>query len=317
MIELSQVETHLVAQPEVAAWPAMLDVWRHFARNPRAWLLPELACQAVDGDMQAVVPVITAVACSHISIVLVDDILDDDPKGLYHQLGAGVAANLALAFQAVAYRVLAELETAVKPQLLAELITLNLQTARGQHMDVQPELSEAHYWATVAAKSTPYYGAGFYLGALAGGAAPHVAEDLRRFGLLIGQIIQVSDDLADVYQVPACPDWHRGGGNLAILYARLADHEGKARFEALLPQIEAGPVLEEAQQILLKSGAVSYCIYHLLQLAQQARGILAGCQVARPDLLAQFLAARVAHLFELLEANHMPLPAELAAELLG
>lgn len=316
MIELSQVEAHFLRQPEIAAWPAMIDVWRYYARNSHSWRLPELACQAVDGGLSAVVPVITAVACSHISIVLVDDILDDDPKGLYRQLGAGVAANLALAFQAVAYRVVAEVETAVQPQLLAELITLNLQTARGQHLDVQPELSEAHYWTTVEAKSTPYYGAGFYLGALAGGAAPEVARGLRRFGVLIGQIIQVSDDLADAYQVPACPDWHRGGGNLAILYARLADHEGKDRFAALLPHIAEPQVLEEAQQILLQSGAVSYCVYHLLQLARQARGILAGCPVARPDLLQQFLAERVAHLFELLEANNMPLPAELAAELL-
>ncbi|MCB8979127.1 MAG: polyprenyl synthetase family protein [Ardenticatenaceae bacterium] len=317
MIQLSQIEAHLLRQPEVAAWPAMIEVWQRYARNPRSWLLPELACQAVDGDLAAVVPVITAVACSHISIVLVDDILDDDPKGLYRQLGAGVAANLALAFQAVAYRVVAELETAVQPQLLAELISLNLQTARGQHLDVQPELSEAHYWATVEAKSTPYYGAGFYLGALAGGAAREVALELRRFGVFIGQIIQVSDDLADAYHVPACPDWQRGGGNLAILYARLAEHEGKARFEALLPQIEKVEALEEAQQILLQSGAVSYCIYHLLQLARQARDVLAGCAVARPELLQQFLAERVAHLFELLEASNMPLPDELAAELLG
>lgn len=317
MIQLSQIEAHFLQQPEVAAWPEMIQVWQHYARNPRSWLLPELACQAVDGDLQAVVPVITAVACSHISIVLVDDILDDDPKGLYHQLGAGVAANLALAFQAVAYRVVVGMDTAVKPHLLAELITLNLQTARGQHMDVQPELSEAHYWATVTAKSTPYYGAGFYLGALAGGAGPEVADELRRFGVLIGQIIQVSDDLADVYQSPACPDWRRGGGNLAILYARLADHEHKDRFVALLPQIEAVEVLEEAQQILLQSGAVSYCIYHLLQLARQAREVLADCSLARPELLPQFLAERVAHLFELLEASNMPLPAELAAELLG
>ncbi len=317
MIELSQVEAYFLRQPEVAAWPAMIDIWRHYARNSHSWRLPELACQAVDGELQAVVQMITAVACSHISIVLVDDILDDDPKGLYRQLGAGVAANLGLAFQAVAYRVVAEVETAVQPQLLAELISLNLQTARGQHLDVQPTLSEAHYWDTVAAKSTPYYGAGFYLGALAGGAALEVAYELRRFGVIIGQIIQVSDDLADAYHVPAGPDWHRGGGNLAILYARLADHPGKARFEALLPQIEAVTALEEAQQILLESGAVSYCVYHLLQLARQARGILAGCPLARPELLQQFLAERVAHLFELLEASNMPLPAELAAELLG
>ncbi len=322
MIELSQIEVYFLRQPEVAAWPTMLEVWRHYAKNPRSWLLPELACRAVAGDLRAVVPVITAVACCHISIVLVDDILDDDPKGLYRRLGAGVAANLGLAFQAVAYRIVQEMagevgwETAVPQQLLAELITLNLQTARGQHLDVQKVLSEEHYWDTVEAKSTPYYAAGFYLGALAGGTVPELASQLRQFGGFIGKIIQVSDDLADVFQTPACPDWQQGTGNLAILYARLAEYPDRIRFEALLPQVADTKALEEAQQILLHSGAVSYCVYQLLQLAREARSILDGCSLANQALLQQFLAERVVHLFELLEANNMPLPSELAAELL-
>ena len=318
MIDVSEIAPYLLKQPEVAAWPTMVDVWHQYAKSPNAWLLPELACRAVGGDASLAVPVITAVACCHISIVLVDDILDDDPKGLYHQLGNGVAANLGLAFQAVAYRIVQELvvETAVRQQILNEMITLNLKTAQGQHLDVQETLSESHYWETVEAKSTPYYGAGFFVGALAGGASLDDASQLRQFGQLIGKIIQVSDDLADVYQTPASPDWYRGTGNLAILYARLADHSDQARFVELLPKIDQVDVLEEAQQILLQSGAASYCVYHLLQLAREARAILDSCMLAEPLLLQQFLAERVEHLFELLQAHNMPLPVELASELL-
>lgn len=277
-----------------------------------------LGCRAVGGDAAASTPLVTAVACCHISIVLVDDILDDDPKGLYRRLGVGVTSNLALAFQAVAYRVVQEQElpeTAVA-EMVAALVTLNLKTAQGQHLDVQHELSEAHYWDTVEAKSMPYYGAGFYLGALAGGAETAVAHQLRQFGQLIGKLIQISDDLADVYQTPACPDWQRGGGNLAILYARLADYPEKARFEALLPNINEPEMLEEAQQILLSSGAASYCVYQLLQVAQEARKVLDECDLSEPELLQQFLAERINHLFELLEENKMPLPEELVAALL-
>ena len=319
MIDVSEIEPFFERQPEVTAWPTLLEVWRHYAKKPRSWLLPELACRAVGGDVSVVLPVIAAVACCHISIVLVDDILDDDPKGLYQRLGTGVAANLALAFQSVAYRIVQEMnvETAVQQQILATITHLNLKTAYGQHLDVQEQVSEEHYWATVAAKSTPYYEAGFFLGALVGGANETLTSQLRQFGVLIGKIIQVSDDLADAYQTPAGPDWRRGTGNLAIVYARLADHPDRNRFEELLPQIEQLPMLEEAQQILLQSGATSYCIYHLLQLAREARAILDGCTLEEPMLLQQFLAERIAHLFELLQANGMPLPSELEAELLG
>jgi hypothetical protein len=101
------------------------------------------------------------------------------------------------------------------------------------------------------------------------------------------------------------------------LYARLAEHSDKDRFEELLLQIADLAALEEAQQILLESGAVSYCIYHLLQTAREARTVLNDCDVENPLLLQQFLAERISHLFELMETSNMPLPAELAAELLG
>ncbi len=322
MTDDTQIGTYFLQQPEVAAWPELVEVWHHYAQNARSWRLPELACQAVGGVVDSVVPVVTAVGCCHISIVLVDDILDDDPKGLYRRLGAGVAANLGLAFQSVAYQIVQQAaedlgwETAVKQHMLAELSRLNLKTAHGQHLDVQEILSEEHYWATIEAKSTPYYGAGFYLGALASGAGAELAAQLRQFGRLIGKIIQISDDLADVYQTPASPDWQRGTGNLAILYARLATHSDKVRFEQLLPQIDDLAALEEAQQILLQCGAVSYCIYHLLQTAREARGILNKCGLENRLVLQQFLAERIAHLFELMETSNMPLPAELAAELL-
>lgn len=323
MIDGTQIEIYFLQQPEVSAWPELIEVWHHYAQNAHSWRLPELACQAVGGEMERVVPMITAVGCCHISIVLVDDILDDDPKGLYQRLGVGEAANFGLAFQSIAYKIVQQVaeamgwDTAVKQQILAELIHLNLKTAYGQHLDVQEILTEEHYWATVAAKSTPYYGAGFYLGALASGADEAVAAQLRQFGLLIGKLIQVSDDLADAYQIPAAPDWQRGTGNLAVLYARLAAHFDKNRFEELLLQIDDLAALEEAQQILLQSGAVSYCIYHLLQTAKEARSVLNECALEQPLLLQQFLAERVEHLFELMETSNMPLPAELAVELLG
>lgn len=316
MIDIALIDTYFLQQPEVSEWPVMQAVWQHYAQRPGSWRLPELTCQAVGGQPEGMVPLVTAVASSYISIVLVDDILDADPKGFYQRLGAGVAANLALGFQALSYRMVQAMKPDVVPLMLAELVYLNLKTAQGQHLDVQEQLDEAHYWATVEAKSMPYYGAGFYLGALAGGADTAVAQQLRQFGQLVGKLIQVSDDLADAYQTPACPDWQRSGSNLAILYARLADHPGQARFEALLANITEPSVLEEAQQILLNSGAASYCVYHMMQIAQKARTLLDAINFAHPEILRQFLAERVTHLFDLLAANNLPLPKELAAALL-
>jgi hypothetical protein len=45
------------------------------------WLLPLQACEAVGGTPEQAVPAATAVACSQIGIILIDDMLDLDPHG--------------------------------------------------------------------------------------------------------------------------------------------------------------------------------------------------------------------------------------------
>ncbi len=49
-------------------------------------------------------------------------------------------------------------------------------------------------------------------------------------GVRFGEIIQIMDDLDDAFQSPAKPDWQRQDNNLAILYAKTADHPAQAQF---------------------------------------------------------------------------------------
>ena len=46
------------------------------------------ACEAVGGSTTQSLPALVAVACSHIGIVLVDDMLDADPRGEHLRAGA-------------------------------------------------------------------------------------------------------------------------------------------------------------------------------------------------------------------------------------
>jgi hypothetical protein len=61
--------------------------------RPRDWHLPVIACQAVDGSSEAQ-------CCAQLSIVLINDMLDDDSRDEFLRRGSGRAANLAIAFQA-------------------------------------------------------------------------------------------------------------------------------------------------------------------------------------------------------------------------
>ena len=58
------------------------------------------------------------------------------------------------------------------------------------------------------------------------------------------------------------------------------------RFEELCPNAGNSPkILEEAQEILIQCGAVSYCIYELLNRYQTVIGILSAMSLARSESL--------------------------------
>jgi len=315
-MNVENIKVHVLALPEVAAWPEMAGFFERESRPRPDWNLPLLACQAVGGDASLATPGAAAIACLQISIILVDDMLDEDPRGEHLRRGNGPTANLALAFQAAAFRVIEQAAVSAdrRAAVTASLAWLALATALGQHWDVQNLKGEENYWKVVRAKSTPFYSAALHIGALLGEASDPVAEGLRDFGVLIGEIIQIRDDLFDAFQTPANPDWRQGRNNLPILYARTADHPDRARFMALLPRADDPPALQEAQQILITCGAVSHCAYHLVKRHQEARQLLEGVLLTDPAPMMDLLARQTQPLVELLQTSGAEIPVDLLVE---
>lgn len=286
---IERLRNLILSLPEFRAWPQLTAAFERAGTQPRLdWELPGLACRAVGGDADRALHGAAAIACLQISIILVDDILDDDPRGEHLKIGAGRAANIGLALQATAGLLIARsgansAEQAAAQRCLAEAA---LKTALGQDLDVSNLEGEAAYWRVVEHKSTPFYGAALELGAILGGAAPEVCAGLYRLGKLIGEIIQLNDDILDAFQTPANPDWLQGRNNLLILYARTAPHPHRERFLELLGRIEAPGTLAAAQQMLIASGAVSYAIFQIVQRAQQAQALIRDLPLADRAVLA-------------------------------
>ena len=304
----------LLAIPELAPWPQMASILTRTAGKVRMdWLLPVIGCQAVGGAEADALPGVAAIACSQISIILADDLLDEDPRGEHHRIGVGQAANLALAFQAAAFRVIDQAPIPI-PQRAAvqgRLAFLALKTAYGQWLDVQNLTGEDDYWKVVEAKSTPFYGVALQVGALLAGADAALAAEIYAVGVQLGEIVQLFDDLEDALQVPASPDWTQGRNNLLILYARTAAHEQRDAFVARLSRLAEPGVLQEAQQILIDSGAVSYAIYQAVMRFQAARQRLDTLELANPDPIQRALMDQIAPLKTLFQQLGLEAPPEL------
>jgi len=299
------IKKAVCAIPEISAWPEMLGLLARVEHKEgiSVWDYPEASCRAVGGTAIEALPAAAAVFCSLISIHLVDDMLDEEPHGDFHRLGNGQTANLALALQAAGHRLLGDAisDPTISAAAQKILARMALGTAYGQGLDVREATSEAEYWKIVEAKTPPLFGAAFEIGALLGGAPAETVAQLEQVGRVLGRFIQVSDDLADALKTPAKVDWNRPSNNLPILYALTAQHPARERFRGLVARSNDPEALDEAHQILLKCGAVSYCTFKMIEFAQEAQEILDKTPLHDSEPVAQVLHLNLRPLHRLLE----------------
>ncbi len=292
--------------PGANAWEEMQALFQRIASaRPHHWLLPEQACEAAGGILEQAVPAVTALGCAHISIILVDDMLDSDLRGEYRQIGAPAAANLACAFQSAGLEAIFQGggEPDSRSLAAASFNRMFLMTALGQSLDVQCPGDEDAYWRMVQAKSAPFFGAALQIGAILGGASREAAAKLEKIGRTYGEMIQIHDDLSDTLTLPAGPDWLQGRSPLPILFARVVDHPERSRFLELFREAgEDEDALCEAQEILIRCGAVSYCADQLLRRDKAARKILRSAELVCPGVIENLLDKVIAPVWKLFDA---------------
>lgn len=300
---------------EISQWPQALEmVDRPVHRESGSvWEYPIAACQACGGSEADAVPASAAVFLSVVSIHLVDDMLDDDPQGDYHWIGAGTVANLALAFQAAGHLLLgqAEASTEVRNALQASFAAMSLATCYGQGLDAKELAGEEDYWKVVENKTPPLFGEALRMGALLGGASLETAERLARVGHALGLFVQVNDDIADAMAVPARADWQRRHNNLLLLYGLTADHAERDEFAALSAQADDPESLDAAQKILVRSGAVSFCTLKLIEISRQIEELLGSVHLMNPEPLDRVVEFHRKPLYRLLEKVGVEEPALL------
>ncbi len=314
-MDFEEVKALVLALPEVQAWPEMAKIFDRAVIQPnQVWEWPYRACKAVGGDEAMAAPSGAAILCMILSILLVDDMLDQDPRGVHLRLGDAITANISFAYQAVAFRLISEtpVDAERRAAVMASFAQMALTMAYGQDLDARNLTGEENYWKVTHAKSSSYFGTAMYAGAIMGNASPEVAKRLQNVGGLTGDVIQIHDDIKDALETPANPDWKQMRNNLLFLYAQTADHPDRERFLALQSRVDDPKALREAQQILIRCGAVSYGMYHICQRYTASMKILEGTQLADPIPLQEVIVQYIVPLVELLNGLGIAIPSEIA-----
>jgi len=314
-MDIEEVKAQVLALPEVQAWPDMLRIFIYQANQPnQVWDWPFRACRAVGGEESLAASSAAAILCMMPGAALIDDMLDQDPRGEHLRLGDAAAANLSFAFQAATYKLISQtpVDAERRSAVLACFAQMALTIAYGQELDKQNLSGEENYWKVTHAKSSSYFGAAMYAGAIIGLANPDIAVRLRNLGELTGDVIQLHDDIRDAFETPANPDWKQMRNNLLLLYAQTADHPDRDRFLALRPRVDDPKALKEAQEILVRCGAVSYGMYLVCQRYMASKKILEETQLADPAPLREVIVKYVRPLADLLREYGIEVPAEIA-----
>lgn len=300
-----QTNQYLSQLPLLQAWPEMGSfVLGAASKEPHDWWLPVIGSEAVGGSQRVAIPAVASIAALQASIILIDDMLDADPRGYHHQIGQPAAANLASALQALSLQAIAHapLPAPTQAAIMHSLGQMMCQTAHGQQLDVQNPQDEAGYWRVVATKSTPFFSTALFIGALCGGAEPKQAAIITEVGRLYGAMIQIHDDLHDTMAVPAGPDWLQSRSPLPILFAQTVPHPERATFMALRQQAANPEALHTAQEILLHCGAVSYAVDQIWRRYQKAQRLAESLPAPGPEKLGELLWRLMEPVQKLLEA---------------
>ncbi len=289
---ISEAINYLTDTRLLHEWPEAAQIVQHLGSHPsNHWRIPGTVCLAVGGDSEQALPGVAALIALHTSIVMVDDLLDGDDRFTVIGWKHGDLANLAQAltvagFDAILHGPFAETTKNTVVLLLNRMI---FQTATGQFLDTHRIIhSEAEYWQVVRAKSAPFFETAFAIGAVLGGARPEMVTALRQVGFLYGEMIQIHDDLKDALVTPASPDW-KNGGSLPILFASDVIHPDRDLFLQLKQDLDVPDSLREAHKILLRSGAISYCMKQLIDRSSAAKECLNNLLLADHRLVNELL----------------------------
>lgn len=282
--------------PSLNTWPDIEEILKK--RKPGTISLFKIAYTTAGNTQIDTLPIQAAFVCFIINCILIDDVLDEDEKGIWKTYGAGRAVNLAAALHARQQTLIHEskFSDSHKLEVIHCLNQMKLLESEAQELATQNKLDLNQYWNIVHGKSGNVCGTSMRIGALLGGANPSEADILYSIGKKMGEVGQISNDLRGAFQIPANPDWKWNGSSLPILLALGNVHPYSDEFKKLLTEnLNQNNNLERAQEILIQSGTVSLCCDHIAQRLENIYQDLCKCRLPGKDHLRKNIGEDVQH----------------------
>ena len=222
-------------------------------RSSSHWIsLPALCCQAAGGDPAQAIPVAAAWALFYRAADLMDSV--EDRERLFDQgeeLGSGKTLSIATGMYFSASLALNRLEDSLgKPvtarKIRQEMLYRFLEMSGGQHLDLTicyPSLGQ--YWRIAQAKSGVFFSLACWAGAYLATRRRRVLQGFQQFGMGLGLLIQVLDDLKDYHELSQNENHGQYPGLArsfpAVFVLEVSSEQDRNKFKSLLDEAQTNP----------------------------------------------------------------------------
>jgi geranylgeranyl pyrophosphate synthase len=264
---------------------------------PRWVSLPILSCQAAGGEAHFAFPLAAAWWLFNRAAHLMDSVEDgDEPEEWWASLGPGAAINVASGLFFSAAQLLGCLSNEDLPENTAIQVSEDfyrsfLVMSSGQHQDlINPYPGLEKYWQIAEAKSGSFFALACRAGARLATQDPKILEAFSTFGLHLGLIVQILDDLEDFRSGDGeniVAHFAEKNYSLPVVYAlEMYPSSQRSRLKAAL-----GAAVGDAEEariawdLIEQSGAALYLLAELENHQKMALAALEGIVPESPELV--------------------------------
>lgn len=259
-----------------------------------------------------------AIYVATIGTFLIDDVMDHDEDKPTAGLSEERRINLGCALMIAGSQLMNDcaFPEPIKAELHKEYSTWLLDAAVGQEVeerskdrDVTDEDMEARYWDALRGKCGQQLSRMLNFGTIMA-QRDDVREQFLELGLLIGEMAQLFDDMADASEIS--PDWESPRKNLMILFCH---HPRNPKRDEFIEQFAKARTDTDAflqcRNIMIETGAIGYGIYHFMDRYRKAREIINQMSDLNADPFDRVLARMAGKIINSLKELGIPLPEDL------
>jgi len=278
-----EFEFHLGASQKAIVDP----IWDFLGRGGKRWrpALMLLACQAVGGKKEDVLPLSVIPELVHNGTIVVDDVEDSSTlrrgkPALHVKFGIDVAINAGNAMYYLPLVPLFSSKLAIeKKQEIYETYFLEMiRLSFGQAMDIQwhnggKKVSEKQYLQMCSYKTGSLSRMAVKLGAILGGASKEQLDCFCNFATSLGVAFQIQDDVLNVrppknWGKEIGDDIREGKRTIIVInaFSVLPKEKKKCLEEILNAKKNSSKEVKEAISYLEESGAIDYSVKYAKKL---------------------------------------------------